>query len=210
MRRYLGTALAVVVVGLTLAAEARADLVNWSYSWSPDSSWVVSDNGESSLSLSSEGSSAATGNSYVVATQLSSLSSTPAGTPDTFTAKVYGLTLTLTDVSSSANGTLHFTGEFGGALSASNAKITNAFTGQTTQTIILGANLYTVTIGPFVPPGPPGSGNAGGIGAFVTVAPTGNANPASVPEPSSLILAALGMAAGWAARRRLRDVAVQP
>src|SRR5439155_4948853 len=82
-------------------------------------------------------------------------------------------------------------GQFDGTLSELSANITNTFTGQTTQSVRLGNNLYTATIGPYAPPGPTNSTNAGTISAFAQVV----VQPIviqDVPEPSSLFLA------GWA------------
>jgi hypothetical protein len=69
--------------------------------------------------------------------------------------------------------TLH--GELSGKAWNDGAKIWNKFIGPTTETILLGDDLYTVTIGPYLPPGH-GRDNAGGIGATIRVA-------AVAPEP---------------------------
>ncbi|HEY7154824.1 MAG TPA: PEP-CTERM sorting domain-containing protein [Gemmataceae bacterium] len=80
--------------------------------------------------------------------------------------------------------------------------LTNTFLGSTTQTLTLGGNLYTVTIGPFVEPT---SDEKGSISASITVQPTTAIN--SAPEPSSLMLACLGLPSlGLARRFRRRKV----
>ena len=75
-----------------------------------------------------------------------------------------------------------------GALEAPSrsALIDTTFTGVTSKTVHLGANDYTVVIGPFMQPGPPSATVAGSIGASVTV------EPAKVPAPPALVLAAMG------------------
>ena len=87
--------------------------------------------------------------------------------------------------------------------------MTDTFTGLTTQQLFLGNNTYTVTIGPYNPPAPPNSLNAGGISAYVDVSPTlgisGGSSP-SMPEPSSMALSLLGLTTaglGWWRKRRL-------
>lgn len=86
--------------------------------------------------------------------------------------------------------------------------LTNTFTGPTTQTLQLGHNLYTVTLGPVVLPqyfNAPDDGpdlSMGSISATISAQPLTN----STPEPSSLLLACLGLPslglAGWFRRRR--------
>ena len=61
--------------------------------------------------------------------------------------------------------------------------MTNSFDSPITQTIMLGANTYVVTIGPYTPPGPPTTGGRpGAIGAHVS----------AVPEPGSVALLGAG------------------
>ncbi len=112
----------------------------------------------------------------------------------------YQLSLFLADDASHAWRQLFFTGMFNGWFSPTQAHITSTFTGPTTQTLSLGKNLYTVTIGPYVPPGPPSTGQLGSFGAHVAVQPSG-VKP--TPEPSTMALAGLGLACCglWAGRR---------
>jgi hypothetical protein len=203
---------ALLAVASVFAAPARADLVGWSYSWSPASPSVAATTGSGSLSLSSEGTLAALGNSDVVATNVKSVSSALASSPDTFANAGYTLSMTLTDTASSQSTTLDFTGLLNGTVSSGSAHVTNAFTGLTTQTVTLGGNQYTVTLNSYLPPGPPSANNVGAFGASVTVVPGDDSvgEPNGVPEPSSLLLAGLGCSSLLALRFRRRRKAAQP
>jgi hypothetical protein len=109
----------------------------------------------------------------------------------------------LLDVESNQSGTLKFTGVLNGTVSAFSSSLKNTFTGETTQELILGTNRYTVTIGPYTPPGPPDSSNAGAISAYAQVTVT---DIQKTPEPSTLVLAcaAAPFVLSWSRRRRGR------
>ena len=193
-----GLALACVLFS---AGGARADLIPWTYNWAPGPTVVTSDTGAGRLVLSNEPLGHAIGDSDIVATNIHAFSSALPDAPDVFTSRTYALSLTLKDTASGATGVFTFTGAFSGTLTAGSANIDNLFTGLTTQTLTLGGNAYTVTIGNYAPPAPPGAINAGAISAFAQV----SVNPAgAAPEPSACALACLGMvsAAGAYWRRR--------
>ena len=199
------------IVGATLAlllasaSEAHADLIPWSYSWSNSPSQILADTpGTGTISLSNEKSGTAIGDSDIVATNLKTASTASTATPDVFTAKSYALTLTLTDQVSGTSGTLVFTGLISGTLSSASSNLANTFTGQATQQIVLGNTVYTTTISSYTPPGPPSSNNLGSIGAHATVK-VSHIIVESVPEPGTLALSAIGLAAcGAGSRWRLR------
>ena len=88
----------------------------------------------------------ALGNSNIVAVNLTTFnfSPNPTGQPDRFDNSPYRLNVTLTDISSHATRTLNFRGLFNGTLSNTSANITATFTSPTTQSTMLGQNLYTV------------------------------------------------------------------
>jgi hypothetical protein len=109
----------------------------------------------------------------------------------TFGQVPYSLDVSLRDDTSGATGTLSFTGQFDGVLDKKSILLNNTFTGLTTQSLTLGANVYTVTVGPYNSPGAPGSTTPGSIEADVTVQPQGG--PPASPEPSCLVLAGLGL-----------------
>jgi hypothetical protein len=150
----------------------------------------------------------------------------------------YGFSMVLTDSASGQSAILNFTGTLSGSFSGGdpkagiggNANLANLFTGGsggngatvsadgktiTFAPITLGANSYVVKIDSYTPPtAPPLSASdppalPGAIGAHVDVfSATGGI--AKVPEPSSLLLAGLGLtlagAASWRRRRSLASV----
>jgi hypothetical protein len=213
---------------------ARADLIPWTYNWTPSVSAVFSDSpGTGKITLTNEPSGTATGTTDIVATNLKVFSTADPGTPDHFTNAKYALALTLTDSQSSKSGTLTFDGEFNGTISAKSSDITNAFTNTVVQSITLGQHLYRVSIGPFTPPAPPGATNSGTISgtAFVTVSNgggggsggtggatgggtgggtggTGGSGGNPSPEPSTMVMAGLGLSIlglmSWRKRRSLK------
>jgi hypothetical protein len=119
----------------------------------------------------------------------------------------------LTDRASGASGSLTFRGNLSGSIETigpDRVDLTNTFLGPTTQTLTLGRNQYIVTIGPFAPPSPPTlsqgpieyiSAQDGSISVHVAVV---------TPEPSSLLLACLGLPplglAGWVRHQRRQIV----
>jgi hypothetical protein len=192
---------AAALAALFLAAPAaHADPVGWAYTWDVTPKVLTGDPGSTgSVTFTPPpAGSAAAGNSTVVAAALSALSSASPSHPDTFSGQGYTLKLTLTDDTSGQSGVLTFAGKLFGSMSAASSNITNAFTAPLTQSLTLGGHTYTVTIGPFVAPGGPMEENKGAVSAQVAVGPT----VSNAPEPSSLLLAALGLPLAAAVRRR--------
>jgi hypothetical protein len=146
------------------------------------------------MTLSDEPLGHARGSSDTVATNLHVFSTAPATAPDHFTNRPYHLSLTLTDQASHAAGTLSFTGIFNGTFSSGHSSIQNQFTGSTVQSLTLGGNVYTVTMGQYTPPGPPSATNAGSISAnvFVNEPPPGG-GPQPSPEPGGVVLMGMGL-----------------
>lgn len=166
----------------------RADLIRWTYSWSNTPTVIHADApGNGSIQLTGTvPPQTVVGDSSIVATNLTTSSKAPATSPDHFTDKAYSLNLTIQDTDSKAAHTFTFNGRLNGSLTDSTSNIANTFVGPTTLQWTLGNHLYTVSIGPYVPPGAPGTSNSGSISAraLVTVQ--------TLPEPSSLLLSALG------------------
>lgn len=182
-------------------SDAHAELIQWSYSWSRTPTQVAADSpGTGYIALTDQGMQSAAGNSYLVATNLQAHSTATVQSPDVFTNKIYTLSLYLRDTTSGKSGTLSFTGELNGTLTADSSNISNTFVGQTTQSLVLGGNLYTVTIGPYSAPGPTGAVNSGSIAARAQVQVS---TLIQLPEPGSYLLAVMG-AAGSLALVRLR------
>jgi hypothetical protein len=178
-----------VSLTLALAGNARADLIHWTATWSRSPSEIPADSpGTGKITLSDTGSETYAGSSDMVATNLATSSTATADKPDAFTNKNYTLDLTLTDQASGHEYTFSFTGVLTGTLTALAANIHNSFTGLTAQAMVIGDNLYSVTIGPYNPPGRPEDAPVGSIGARAEV------TVQSVPEPASLWLAGLSVA----------------
>ncbi len=199
-------ALAAAICLLT-GARARADFVSWEYIWTPGQTVIQADNPTSGkITLSNEPGGSAVGNSYIVATNIKTVSDADPANPATFTNKAYSLALTVHDDLSNQTGTITFSGAFSGTLSSKNAIIMNNFTGPQTQSLQLGNHMYTVQIGPFAPPGPPTANIAGSIAALA------NVTVQQVPEPSTLVLgglcASLCGAGWWWRRARARNLAL--
>jgi PEP-CTERM motif len=197
--RYKPAVLFGIALFCLSANAARADHIAWAYSWSRSPEKVFADGSTTSyVALTSEAEVQAGDNTDVVAANLSVFSDAPDSAPAKFTDKPYTLTLTITDGDSAAAGSLAFTGEFNGRVTSHSSNVSIFFTGQNTQSLTLGQHLYTVTMDAYAPPGPPGSSNVGSIGAHAIVAVQ------TLPEPSTLFLAALALPAGvfWRRRRR--------
>jgi hypothetical protein len=198
--RLVGVSVALM---LAFVPKVNADLIPWAYSWSGSPTDILANApGTGYITLTDEKVNTAIGNSDIVATNLKTVSTATAANPDVFTAKSYALTLTLTDLNSATTGTMTFTGLISGTLSSVNSNLTNSFTGQTTQELVLGNSVYTTTIDAYTPPGPPGSSNLGSIGALATVT-VSQIKVESLPEPGTLVLSLLGIATVGAGRRWL-------
>jgi hypothetical protein len=201
------------LAALALAAPARADSIPWGFTTtlggagalpgSGTSTMVISADspGTGTVQLSGDSNPKALGSSDIVPISIQILSAPAGSTNNLTTTGNYTLFVNLTDTNSGDTGTLTFTGKLGGSFTSSSAALlTNGLTSASVQTIQLGNDLYTVTIGGYVPPSPPGAMNMGSIGGHVDVS--------EVPEPTSLLLGGLGLLGGavLGLRRRPRPV----
>jgi hypothetical protein len=187
---------AVLVLGAA-AANARAG-VDWTYDTLSSTDKVLSDNGHSAIDFTRQATQSAVGSSDIVLVNLNASSTTADNNPDTISHGDYTLVVHLTDTASKQSTSLTFTGEITGTISGHSTLTSNTFTGATTETAMLGAYTYAVTIGPYVGPGPVGS-IPGSIGAEVMVEPGCH----QAVEPSSLVLGTLGIGClGLIIRRR--------
>ncbi|HEY7424649.1 MAG TPA: PEP-CTERM sorting domain-containing protein [Gemmataceae bacterium] len=220
-RLFLVLGTAIVVLPWLSGARAQADAIHWTASMSlPGGSggdgavFILPQNeATAQIGLLPGNTTSGTNSGSVVlasvyASDQSNINATFGGP-----SADYSLRLTLHDSASGASGSLTFGGNLSGFINLPDegapAPITNTFLGPTTQTLTLGGNLYTVTMGSFVPPdnptGPTGGEGPwayGSISASIAVQPAAN----STPEPSSLVLACLGLPslglARWFRRRK--------
>jgi hypothetical protein len=202
----LSTALLVVAAVALVGGSARADFIPWSYSWSADPQVSNGTGGGINFfptSGSNTGSQSMPNGVVLVAFA-------PNGTdPQSLNNAPYNLSLHLTDTTSGTSADLPFSGTLSGDLLK--GSVVNAFTSPLTQTATLGGNLYTVTAGFYNPPGAPGSGVQGSLGANVVVSAPGGGPVVDVPEPGGLVLGGVAVLAlggwCWRERRRLRNAA---
>jgi hypothetical protein len=175
---------------------ARADLI-WSYNWEPSTGKVLANGGGSGyLKLTDEPAKTVTGSSNTVVTNIQAVSTAAFNTPDVFNKAPASFSLQLQDVASKATDTLKFSGSFSGIISGNFANVQLAFTSPMSETVTLGGNKYTVAIGTYTPPGPPGAVNSGSLNAIVTVTPAsggGGGHGSGTPEPATLSLACLAL-----------------
>jgi hypothetical protein len=199
------------------APGARADMVTpdnvqWTYNFSPASPSLSSaPPGTGGITFTNEPTKSAVGSSDVVATNLRVFSATDGTSPEKITDAAYKLSLVLTETENGVTSTktLTLTGALTGTLSKSNANVTNTFTSPASQQVSLGSFLFTLTNPSFTPPGPPDQTNAGSISAHVAVTSAGTPPPTQSPEPSSMLLAGLGLTVlGGAAWRKRQARAV--
>ena len=208
----------IVALLLVSASQVRAGNIDWSYSWTPSAPNLYGDSGTSGgyIAFTPNSAGGATNTSTIIATNLTTVSGASPNLPDQYNAGTgfYSLSLVLTDAATGQtnNGIggnlqpLSFGGKLSGTFSDKNSLVTNQFGGFITQEVTLGANTYTVTIGPYTPPGPPNANNqiVGSIGAFVDVEPA-VIDTKNAPEPSTMVLSLFGLTtvgAGWWRKRR--------
>jgi hypothetical protein len=197
MKRVHLLQIVAIAAVLMLNSSAHAAPIQWGYDWTASPNMVTA--GAGHIKLSDEIGQFAAGDSVVVASNLKTFSTATAASPDVFGAGDgnYSLTLKLTDVASTLSDTMVFTGKLSGQFSQFNANVTNSYITAGPIQKQIGNSLFTVTMLYYTPPGPPSQGNLGSFGALVTVSEVNK-----VPEPTSIALAALGLAGLLGARRR--------
>lgn len=197
-----GIAFALLLLAHT---SARADLIQWGYNWTPSTARISATQGTGYLKLTNTPSNTASGSSNTVVTNIATYSTAPRSSPDQFSSTPVAYTLQLTDSASKASGSLTFSGHFSGTISGTSAHVHLAFPSPETQSLTLGGNTYTVSMGTYTPPGPPGASNVGSLNATISVSPGSGTISSSTPEPSALMLAGLALPwlglCGWRKRR---------
>lgn len=219
---FLAPAFALLLAG----SSARADLVSFSYNFTPgpvggnptsSSSYALPASNGGTVNFSNlptytsnvyttgtapSGSSSGTD---VAATNIGLTTGQPGATYSVTGGGSYQLNLTLSDGKGNTAPVV-FTGSLSGTFTGSSSNLTNNLTSPSTQTVTMGANTYTVSYLGFSNPGPPGSANLGAISFHIETTPT--AGVAKVPEPSALVLSFLGLPgfclAAWRKRRASR------
>jgi len=195
MKRLFVPVFALLVCLAALGSEAIAGIL-WTADWTPGTNAVISDSGKNQITFKNEAPYTVEGNSDITATRLEV--APVVDDFDTFTGQNYSLKLKLTDKASGKSEDFSFSGSLTGTISfkdgAGSSNVDNTFNDPVTVTKVIGANEYTVTIGPYTPPPAPG-GNPSAISAHVDVTPyNGEEPPNETPEPTSLVLAGLGIA----------------
>jgi hypothetical protein len=208
LRRIIFRAVAAVIVGLTpTVARAEPTPISFGYDFTTPQT-VTGDAGNfGSVAFATTNGGTATGPSVsLTAASITAISSALPSNPDTFSGETYNVTLALTDSASGKSGSLTFVGKLFGTLTGEVSNIKTSFASPT-QTLMLGHDKYTVTLGPLVPPATPNATVVGDLMSTVAVQAVGGVvTPASQsPEPCTLLLAGLGLAAVVVRRKALPE-----
>ena len=218
----LGAALAAL---LFVGTNVHADSIPWGYS-ATTTSIVNNNNPLASSTINFAGSSGvASGASGIIIYNMTTTSTALDTAPDSFSNVPFNLAVTLTDIKATSSSSLSAVTSgavnFAGLFNASNVTTksllpgSNSWTSPTSANVVLGADdvgwrNYKVDVVSFTPPGQPG-GAPGSIQAVVTITPADGPGgsgegppPNATPEPTSLVLAGLGLPLIVLARRRLK------
>ena len=213
--------LAAVIVFAIGSHAAMADSIPWGYSAGNVEVFNSNNSTKSSSVKFSGASGVATGNSGIIIYNLTTTSSASDNSPDSFSNVPFDLAFTLLDVKATgsksvaakSSDVVHFSGLF----SASNVTKQSLLPGAPpwsspvyAQAVLggddVGWRTYSVLFSSFTSPGQPG-GSPGSIQAIVTItsadspggsgeSPSGSGEgpaPSATPEPTSLVLASLGL-----------------
>jgi hypothetical protein len=197
---------ALLVLAPLSAPAARADMINFGYSWTVQPSSVfASGTGSVTLAANPAGTGQATLNSATTAqipgANVTTTSSANSPASDSFNTP-FNMALQLTDNATQQSGTLTFSGSISGGLTASSSSLNVTFTQPFTQSLTLGQDTWTVSIRPTMLGLPIPGAPAAQISALVSVS-----NVAETPEPSTLLLGGIACAGlGLFARRRRQQL----
>lgn len=208
------------VVGLVLTLVAgRADAgplpASWSYR-NPLNEIAFADGASGGLTFPNTVFQSVTGDGEIVATKVASYSIAAAANPDRVTSLPYHFEMELRDDKSGEVARLFFEGLLTGDLWRTGTTLSNQSSSQSVQSLGLGDNLYTVTVGRFTAPSGYGDEAAGAITTQVSVTglvgpppestdvPTPPSPSINTPEPTTVALVLAGLPVAWVLRSSRR------
>jgi hypothetical protein len=210
MLRYYILMLTGIVVS---ASHVHAGFYPWSYR-NPTNEIATTKGLSGGFTFSNESFSSTEGNALIQATKIYSWSTADEASPDRISALPYHFGLEIRDDLTSHTALLSFEGNLSGRFWGTGSALTNNFTGDTTQTAQISGREYTVSLTDFTAPTGTGLDRGGSINASVTIRSLSEQSPVEAPpveapvdtvqtpEPTSLLLAAVGLPAIWLARKR--------
>lgn len=201
-----------VLLVLGTPMSIRAEIVNWSYTWTAIPDVVTADAGDGKLYFNKATGGQLSGTievdtddseTKIVAANLTATTTAPTTSPDYFTNRPFKLSLVVTDdFSGEVSNPLVFRGRIDGKLTARGKSTLTATirSADLEKAVRLGDHFYTITMISTVDVSPPTGGGVGAIGAKATV------QIQKVPEPGAILLALLGVGMFWFTLARRRPV----
>jgi hypothetical protein len=183
------------------SSEARAEIIHYTYSWTASPFVLEADNqGTGGVAFTSQRPSHVTNSQSIIATNLMSFSSADSRHADHIRNKKVLLTLHLTDDQTHASGNMTFAGLVNGWFTENTVRLTLTFLGPLKKKLHLGHHNYVVSLPPKITDN-----------IIFPLAIRAKMEATHNPEPSSLVLGALGLAgAGFAAWRKRRRRPASP
>ena len=186
---------------LSAGSAAHASEISWSYHFVSDGhpiNFVHSNKAFGLVGLPGNGSGSlhtSAGATTDISTKIWSFSTASASHPQSVGNLPFAINLKITDRASGVSAYVSFSGILSGNIWNHGSTLSAKFSGPTTQQVDINHHLYTVSYESFTPPEGPGH-----AGKF-----TFDAKAQNNPEPSTLVLAAIGVPFfGVSLRRRAR------